>query len=127
MEIVCYASIIWCGLMIRRSVQKATFEHCGNFRAAERSREVTVSLTLQAVLPLAALLIGAFCILVCVSAYTVGTYLSFYFISYMTVHVPWKRDSWRTQGQRFTRYQFTTSYGNHSAENVGGQNLTQTL
>ncbi|KAI1727983.1 gag protein [Ditylenchus destructor] len=42
-----------------------------------------------ATLPLLAVLIGVFCVFVCTTAITIGSLFSLYFISFLTVPVPW--------------------------------------
>ncbi|KAH7703164.1 7TM GPCR protein [Aphelenchoides avenae] len=87
MEFFCYATIIFCSISIKKSLDVA-MSKAENERMNEINREVTTTLAIQATLPLVALVIGVFCILTCTSSKIIETYMSFYFISYLTIAVP---------------------------------------
>ncbi|KAI1715038.1 serpentine type 7TM GPCR chemoreceptor srd domain-containing protein [Ditylenchus destructor] len=87
-EVICYVTIIWCCIKIRDFVRQATLLKSQNKRILEINKQLTYTLIIQACLPLVAVLIGVFCILVCSSAILAGRFMSFYFISFMTFPVP---------------------------------------
>ncbi|KAH7715495.1 7TM GPCR protein [Aphelenchoides avenae] len=86
-EALCYVTIIMCSVMITRSVHKIA-EGSDLERTAEINRQLSLTLTIQAVLPLAALLVGIFCVIICSIIKISQQELSIYFVAYFMLVVP---------------------------------------
>jgi len=87
MEVLIVVIIIFCGVKIRKFVSKAVHGELTP-QLIEINRQLSQTLILQAILPLIAIFIGAFCSFVCIWAYFVLEFPSLYFVAYGTLPVP---------------------------------------
>ncbi|KAI1697938.1 serpentine type 7TM GPCR chemoreceptor str domain-containing protein [Ditylenchus destructor] len=88
MEAVCYVVIIFCSTEIRTALRTMTTKTQEEKRRLNLNRQINITLILQAILPLSAVLIGIFCVFVCTTAVTMDKLLSFYITAYLTAFVP---------------------------------------
>ncbi|KAH7716982.1 hypothetical protein AAVH_15567 [Aphelenchoides avenae] len=86
-EIICYLTIIMCSVLIKRFVRGIAHDST-NANTIETDRQLTLTLTVQACLPLVALIFGNCCLVLCSIVKSADYPRTVFFVSHFTNIVP---------------------------------------